>query len=182
MPATGRAEGWDIPRRSARIGKETAMTEAPKPRKPCKTTAARRAGYVAAIVFSLFWYWAVGRLVDWSWVPFITSDFPSVVPAIRVGIIVGVVANLAYLVRDPRWLRALGEAATSAVSAVVGVIVLREFPFAFSSHDWETLARVVIVIGIVCSMVAVVVNLVKFVISLFTGDDDGAPAPAPAPA
>ncbi len=150
----------------------------PETSKPRKTLAARRVGYVATIAFFVVGYWAVGRFADWSWVPFITSDFPTVVPAIRVGIIVGLVANVAYLVRDPRWLRALGEAATSAVNAVVGVIVLREFPFDFSSHDWNTLARVFIVVGIVGSVVSVVVNLVKFVAALFSGDEEETPAPA----
>ncbi len=149
-----------------------------KTRKPRQPPAARRAGYIATIAFLLVSYWAVGRLVNWSWFPFITSEFSSVVTAIRVGIIAGLAVNVAYLVGDPRWLRALGEAVTSAVNAVVGVIVLREFPFAFSSHGWETLARVVLILGIVGSAVATVANLVRFVIALFTGDDEAAPAPA----
>ena len=147
-----------------------------KPAKARPGLAARRAGYVATIALFLLGYYAVGRFADWSGGPFITSGFPSVVPAIRVGIIVTLVVNVAYLVRDPRWLRALGEAATSAVNAVIGVIVLREFPFSFSTHGWETLARVVIFVGIICSVVAVAVNLVRFVVALFRGDDPADPA------
>ncbi len=147
------------------------MSKTSKPRQP---PAARRAGYVASIVVFIVGYWAVGRLIDWSWVPFITSEFPDVVPTIRVGIIASIAVNVVYLVWDPRSLRALGEAVTSAFSTVIGIIVVREFPFDFSTSGWETLARIVMIVGIVCSAVAVVVNLVTFVIALFTEE----PSPA----
>jgi hypothetical protein len=147
------------------------MSEPRKPRKPRPSLAARRAGYVAAIVFNLVGYWAVARLVDWPGFSFLTSDFSSVVPALRVGIVAGLVVNTAYLIRDPRWLRALGEVVTSAVSVVVAAIVLRAFPFDFSSPGWETTARVVLIFAIIGSAVSMVVNFVAFFVALFRGED-----------
>jgi hypothetical protein len=130
---------------------------------------------VAAIAFNLVGYWAVGRLVDWPGFSFLTSDFSSVVPALRVGIVAGLAVNIAYLVRDPRWLRALGEAVTSAISVVVSAIVLRAFPFDFSSSGWETTARVVLIFAIIGSAVSVVVSIVAFFLALFRGEDEAVP-------
>ena len=154
------------------------MSEPRKPRKPRPSLAARRAGYVAAIAFYLVGYWAVGRLVDWPGFSFLTSDFSSVVPALRVGIVAGLAVNIAYVIRDPRWLRALGEVVTSAISVVVSAIVLREFPFDFSSSGWETTARVVLIFAIIGAAVSIVVNLVVLVLALLGGEDEASPVTA----
>jgi hypothetical protein len=75
-----------------------------------------------------------------------------------------VVANVLYLVYDGPWFRSLGEAVTTAITFVVAVRMWQVFPFDFGGADvWVVLFRIALVVGIVGSAIAVVVNLVRTV-------------------
>jgi hypothetical protein len=77
-------------------------------------------------------------------------------------LVIGAVVNAVYLVADPRWLRALGEAINAAVSFVVILVVFTLWPFDFSawSFDWTMLVQIMGVVGLIGSLVGVVTNLV----------------------
>ncbi|MDH4354249.1 MAG: hypothetical protein OEW41_09740, partial [Actinomycetota bacterium] len=84
---------------------------------------------------------------------------------------ISVAVNVAYLAFDPRWFKALGDALTAAVSFVVTWAILVVFPFDFGTHafDWAALTRIVLVVALVGSLVAVVVNLVTSARTLARG-------------
>jgi hypothetical protein len=130
--------------------------------------AARRTAYIWAIAAFVVLWWVVGQLLEWNWLPFLTADFDYVVPWIRFSLAVGIALNVVYLVRDPRWLAAMGEAIISAVNAVVAIVLLWEFPFDFSAYDydWDRVARIVLIVAIVAGWVGAIVHLVRAILLL----------------
>ncbi len=121
----------------------------------------RRAGYVATVIVNAVLLWISHQLLDWDWPRFLTEDFDEVLPIVSASFVAAIVANLAFVVFDPRWFTSLLEALTSAISLAAGIAVLRVFPFDFSSyaHDWSWMVRTVIVVGIIATAVTLVVHL-----------------------
>jgi hypothetical protein len=128
-------------------------------------TATRRFGYVVAVLANgAFWY-AVNRWPGWSAVPFLTPDTEQVLAWVNASILVSLVANLVYLARDPRWLRALGDLVTTSVGLVVLVRVWQVFPLDVDSDSsgWGLVARVLLGIGIVGSAIGILTAVTSLV-------------------
>lgn len=130
-----------------------------------RSPASRRLGYGIAIALNVVFIYLINEWPGWASVPFLTEDTSDVVPVINAGLVVSIVANAIYLIADPRWLRAIGDAVTATVSFIVTLVVLEVFPFDFSAYsfDWTLLVRVMLVVGLIGSTVAVIGNLVIFV-------------------
>jgi hypothetical protein len=128
------------------------------------SAAVRRAGYLIAILVNAAILYFINVWPGWHVVPFLTSATAVVLPWINGSIIVGMVANAVYLFADPRWLRAVGDIATTAVGLAAMVQVWIVFPFEFSpATPWTLLARTVIALAIAGSAIAIVVQFVTFV-------------------
>lgn len=145
----------------------TTLTQAPQQQQEQKrrpSPAARRLGYLAAIAINVLLIFAINEWPGWREVSFLTDETTSVIPLVNAALVISVVINAIYLVADPRWLRALGEAVSAAVSFVVILVVFTVWPFDFSawSFDWTMLVQIMGVIGLVGSLVAVITNLVTF--------------------
>ncbi len=123
----------------------------------------RRFGYVVAVAINAALLWVTHQLLDWGWPRFLTEDFEELLPVITVSLVASMVANALFVLADPPWFKALCNAVTSAISFVVAVRTWQVFPFDFTSYavDWSTLARVVVIVAVVGSAVATVVNLVN---------------------
>ncbi len=133
--------------------------------------ASRRFGYAVAVVVNAAMLYAVNRWPGWQQVPFLTGETRKVIDLVNASIIVSLVANVVYLVRDPRWLKALGDLVTTSVGLVVLVRIWRVFPFDFGdgSIDWDLVARVLLAVGIFGSAVAIIVAIVSFVRAALAG-------------
>jgi hypothetical protein len=144
-------------------------SEAPPKRRPSR--ASRRAGYVVAALVNLAILYAVNVWPGWDAVPFLTLDTERVLGLLNASLVVAVVVNLAFVAFDPRWFKALGDALTSAFGFVVTWAVLAVFPFDFTAYsfNWTAVTRVLLVVGLVGSLVAVVANLVTFVRAVARG-------------
>ena len=116
---------------------------------------------MAAAVNAVLLY-LVNSRPGWDTVPFLTDDTTLVLGAVNASITAGLVANLLYLVADPRRLRAFGEAVTTAVGLYAMVRVWQVFPFDVTD-GWTTVLRVLLVVGIVGSGVGIVSALVRLV-------------------
>lgn len=129
---------------------------------------ARRFGYLVAIAVNAVILYAANVRPGWDAVPFLTSDTEQVLGLVNASIVVSIVANVVYLVSDPRWLKALGDVATTAVGLAALVQIRAVFPFAFTHGriDWDLVANVVLVVAIVGSAIGIVVALVTFVRSV----------------
>jgi hypothetical protein len=138
------------------------VVKAPPKQRP--SIGMRRFGYVAAIAVNVALIFVINEWPGWATVPFLTPATETVIPIVNASLVVTIVVNAVYLVSDPRWLRAIGDAVTAAVSFFLILVVLRVFPFDFSdySFDWAMLVQVMLVVGLVGSLVGVIANLVTF--------------------
>jgi hypothetical protein len=125
------------------------------------TVGARRFGYVVAVLSTRpCCAIAIGR----AGAPFLTAEMVLVLGLVNASIVVNLAANLVYLVRDPRWLRALGDLLTTAVGLVALVRMWQVFPFDFSGDwaGWTLVARILLGLGIVGSAIGLVTACVSF--------------------
>jgi len=136
------------------------------PRRP--GPVARRFGYLVAVLVNGAILYAANVWPGWEAVPFLTSETRLVLGLVNASIVVSVAANLVYLLADPRWLKALGDVATTAVGIAALVRIRTVFPFAFTTGavDWTLVANVVLVVGIVGGAIGIVAALVTFVRSV----------------
>jgi hypothetical protein len=88
----------------------------------------------------------------------------QVLPLVNLSLLVGFLTNLAYLVADPPWFKALGNILTAGISIAVLVRTLRVFPFDFgdSASTWDPITRGILIFLIVASTLGLVVQVVQF--------------------
>ena len=138
-----------------------AVTTTPTKQRP--TVAARRFGYVVAVLVNLALLYAVNIWPGWDALPFLTGETTQVLTLVNASLVAGAAANGLYVVHDPRWLRAFGEAFTTAIGVVAMVALWRVFPFDFgdATFDWSLVVRILLALGIVGGAIAVLTNLVS---------------------
>ena len=129
------------------------------PRKARPSLAARRFGYVVAALVNAAMLYLVNR---WDVLPFLTPDTEQVLPWVKASVVAGLVVNVLYLVRDPRWFRALGDMVTTAFSLAAMVVIWDVFPLDLTD-GWELVARTLLVLGVVGTAIGFVVALVTLV-------------------
>ena len=125
---------------------------------------ARRWGYGIAALINLIVAWGVNIWPGWDAVPFLTSGMTQVLPLVNLSLLVGFLTNLAYLVADPPWFKALGNILTAGISIAVLVRTLRVFPFDFgdSASTWDPITRGILIFLIVASTLGLAVQVVQF--------------------
>ena len=132
------------------------LTSRPRP-------GARRAGYIVAAVVNAVMLYLVNRWPGWEAVPFLTDATVLVLGIVNASFVVGIVANIVYLVADPPRLRALGDLVTTGVGIAAMVRVWQVFPFDLGGTPWEVVVRVLLVVAMFGSGVAIMVALVRLV-------------------
>lgn len=127
--------------------------------------ATRRAGYIVSVFGGAVLLYGINVWPGWQAVPFLTEDLRLVLGLVNASIIVSLVANVLFLALDPPWFKALGDAITTSVGLVALVRLWQVFPVDFgpSSFNWELVARIVLVVGLVGSSIALLVALAEFV-------------------
>ncbi|TRW46973.1 hypothetical protein [Georgenia yuyongxinii] len=132
---------------------------------PRPAVASRRVGYVLAAMIDAALLYAVNAWPGWDAVPFLTPDTAAVLGPVNASLLVGLVANAVYVVHDAWPVRALGDLATTSVGLVALVRLWQVFPFDFgaAASSWDLVARVLLALGILGSVVAIVVALVRLV-------------------
>jgi len=128
---------------------------------PGPRTAARRAGYVVAVLVNAALVYVINVRPGWEDISFLTQDTSQVLWWVNVSLTVGIVANLLYLIHDVRRVQALGEIVTTAVGLVAAARVWQVFPFDFSDFavDWSYLIRVLLIVAIVGSVIGLAVQV-----------------------
>jgi hypothetical protein len=125
--------------------------------------AVRRSGYVVAVLVNAVLLWVVNNLEEWDVVPWLTDDFSRVVPIINVSLVASLVANLMYLGYDTGWFKSLTQIVLLSISMAVMIRMYSVFPFDFSAYDfnWETVARVVMILAMVGIGIGIIVEVSK---------------------
>ena len=126
---------------------------------------ARRVGYVSAAFVNAALLWLLHEWPEWQDLSFLTREFADVLWLVDLALWLGVATNLLYVVRDPRWLTALGGMITTVAGLVVAVRFWQSFPFDVGDA-WTVLVRIAIVAAIVGSVIGIVVDLVVSVRAL----------------
>lgn len=140
-----------------------AQPRPPQPHKASPRRASPRTGYAAEVAINLVLLYLVNGRPGWEALGFLTPQAASVMRWVNACLVVGIVANLAYLAFPAAWVRPAGEALRAALAVATCWAWWQVFPFDFSGtgNAAELVARWVIGLGIVGGSVAVVVNLVN---------------------
>ena len=127
--------------------------------------AARRLGYGVGALVNVGLLYAVNIWPGWEVVPFLTAEMASVLGLVNLSIVSNLAANAVYLVDDAAWLKALGSIFTTTIGMITLVRIWQLFPFDFgnTSFDWQLVTRIILVIGILCSDIAIIAAFYAFV-------------------
>lgn len=134
-----------------------------------RAVRSKKAEYIAAIVFNAIILIIVNQLLNWGILPFLTDNFRQVLPTQNSQLVAAIAFNAAFLFYDPAWFTALMRLALNVLGIAVVATYLRVFPFDFSAYagfDWDLLARVFLIIGLVFACIAVITEAVKFMSAL----------------
>jgi hypothetical protein len=132
----------------------------PRDRARRPSAGARRAGYGVAIGFSVALLIILNGSPGWQAIPFLTSSTDQVLWLVNLSLAAGMTANVAYLVHDSPGVKLPGDLVTTGIGLVTAIRIWQVFPFDLSS-GWSSAVRVLLVIGIAGSCVALVVQIVS---------------------
>jgi hypothetical protein len=124
------------------------------------SAGARRAGYGVAIGFSAALLIILNGSPGWQAIPFLTSATDQVLWLVNLSLAAGMAANVVYLVHDSPGVKLPGDLVTTGIGLVTAIRIWQVFPFDLAS-GWSTAVRVLLVIGVADSCVALVVQIVS---------------------
>lgn len=123
--------------------------------------AARTFGYTIAVIVNVALLYLVNVRPGWQAVPFLTEDARQVLALFNLSLVAGIVTNLLYVLYDaPRW-KALGDLVANGISLAVLIKVWAVFPFAFDAPEWTIVTRTVVVVAMVGTAIAMLVQAVS---------------------
>ena len=127
------------------------------------SSATERFGYLVAIAVNIAMLVIANNILAWGWLPFLTADFNQLLWLIDLSFLASIAVNATYLAYDPPWLKSVCQIGLGGISLAVAVRTYQVFPFDFSASqfNWEPLARVVIVITFIATLIAMVTEMVK---------------------
>ena len=126
-----------------------------------RTAGARRAGYVVAALVNALLLALTNTWPGWDAVPVLTGDTPRVLGLVNASLVASVVANLVYLLRDPPWLRAVGDLVTTSIGLAALVRIWQVFPFEVED-GWRLVIRLLLALGAVGSVIGIASALVRW--------------------
>ena len=126
---------------------------------------ARHFGYVVGALVNVAMLCLANIWPGWEAVPFLTAGTLLVMGLVNASIVSNIVANTVYLVTDPPWLQALGSIVTTTIGLLALVRIWQVFPFDFGGGavNWPLIVRVLLIVSIVGSVIAIIVAAVKLV-------------------
>ena len=119
--------------------------------------------YVGGAVVNVVLLVLVNAWPGWEAVPFLTDRTPLVLGLVNASLVTGIVVDLVLTVGHPPRLKALGDLAIGAVGIAALVRIWQVFPFDLLGTPWELLVRLLLVVGVVGSGIAMLVAMVRLV-------------------
>lgn len=121
--------------------------------------AARIVGYLIAAAINAVVLYLANVRPGWQAVPFLTDDTRRVLLLFNVSLVAAIVVNLGYVLHDAPRVKALGDLVTNGISLAVMIRLWVVFPFAFDAHGWAVAARILLVIAMVGTAIAMLVQV-----------------------
>ena len=127
------------------------------------TEGTKRFGYFVAILVNVGLLFIVNNVLEWDIAPFLTEEFEDLIPIVSVSLLFGAAINLAYIAFDPAWFKASTQMVSAGIALIVAIRTYQIFPFDFSAYDfpWTGVTRIILIIGIAGTAIAVIVEFVK---------------------
>ena len=122
---------------------------------------AKRGGNLVSIIINGVLLYLINAHPGWYAAPFLTPSAAHVVGLVNLTLAAGIVANIVYLIAEPRWLRAIGDVATLTIAVVTTVRILQVFPFVFHG-SWAfmtVLAPVLLILGIAGASIGILYSV-----------------------
>jgi hypothetical protein len=128
-----------------------------------RRSAGTTSGYVVAIVVNAILLALVSGDALWRWLTFVTDDIDRVLPLIQLSLVAAIAANVAYLIYDARWFKSLTQIGVLGINVLATARMLEVFPFDFPADGiaWATITRVVLIMALIGTGIAVVVEIVR---------------------
>lgn len=123
----------------------------------------RPVNYILGGILDGVMLWVVHQVPRWR-IPFVTAEYPRILPAITVALAAQMVFYAVLIVAHPLWLHYLAQAVYAVLSAVALGVMLRVFPFAFAplAGGWlDSAVRILLIVALVGTLISVAVNLVQ---------------------
>jgi hypothetical protein len=127
----------------------------------------RRGGYAASLLVSLVMLFLVNVWPGWEAVPFLTPRTVLVIGAVNASIVVRAIADLVNVVVDRPRPRAFGDIIAIGFGLIAITEIWQVFPLDVIGTGWETVARVLLALGFVGSLVGIVEAIVRLVTGRF---------------
>ena len=123
---------------------------------------ARRAGYIIAIIVNVVLIYVFNNLVRWG-VPFIKSRLNEILWAFYLSLVATIIANALYLIYDAGWFRHLTQMGLAVLAFNSVYQLYTVFPFDFKFAIWEQGLRLALILAMVGTVIAFVVELGKLI-------------------
>lgn len=128
-----------------------------------ESRSSREVGYLVAVLVNVIILVIVNIRPGWQELSFLTEDFAGILWLINLSMVFSAMVNLVYLWYDPAWFKSVCLVGVSAIGLAASLRTLQVLPFDFSAYsfNWSALTRLVLVLAIFGSAVAIVVELVR---------------------
>jgi hypothetical protein len=127
----------------------------------------RRAAYAGSLLTSLVMLLLINVWPGWEVVPFLTPRTVLVLGAVNASIVARAIADLVNVVVDLPRPRAFGDIISIGFGLIAITQVWRVFPLDVIGTGWEVVARVLLAIGFVGSLIGIVEAIVRLVTGRF---------------
>jgi hypothetical protein len=138
----------------------TTTTQRPRPAR-----GARRFGYVVAVAVNLVMLGLIHTWPGWDVIPFLTARTTDVLPYVDASIVVSILVNTLYVVRDDRATKAAGDLVANLVSLLVLIRFWQVWPIDFDGvwAGWQPLTYVLLAVATFGTAVAALVQVATLV-------------------
>ena len=116
----------------------------------------------------------VNNLLVWGWFPWLTQAFDDLLPIINAALVANISVYLLYMFRDEEPLKTVTQIVLNVLAIAVLFRIWQVYPFDFSAYEfpvedsafelsWDLLVRLVLVLAIFGTAIAIVTQIVKLV-------------------
>ncbi|UTB32507.1 MAG: hypothetical protein NKF70_13625 [Methanobacterium sp. ERen5] len=116
--------------------------------------------YFLAILVNLVLLYIANSLIYWN-LSFIAANFSDVLWAVNLSLIVALVANVSFVLYDPRWFKICSKIIMNITALVAAITLLTVFPFVINQFVLALGLKFILIIGIIASFVSIIFQILK---------------------